>query len=815
MVSIKEFLDPSTLQWPTTDAEGNIDWREPDIAMALPFVGVDGNTPNGAVWPWRLSLGAEDDPNRAKVYKWEQVDDLGGLAPLWAGVYNGTIFLHAGEQAPTAATDDSSDATGTPVASEDDVWHNGEPLPPFAPVPMDSRESMLRNSKGAWRRLVWEPVALFDVCTSKSFYAEVTETTRRHNLERYTLYMVVEYPYVAFYTSKAALDDAALDDDAEPRWPYGHYATVVQGEPHATAGKTYGAKGVDGGFPVGFGQDWYWRYYWGYRLAPLPWQADNGELETAEEFQPCDGVQEGQFYNLPQQFPCGRYLATFYNPHVAEALELAYVDKANEKNKEEHGEDAAPIFAYEELTKDEAKNVIQEVIRKKATESYSVDPALWEEKGNGFPTGEFNRDIYRVEDPPPYFTVFSLHLEKGEDRWPHWLAMFASLSQTALLTASVCAWYNDFRPAGGWPDDETGNLPEADESDPDDVAPGEKEEDTNDSNGGVIPADPDGKDEDDPPEETPPDGGSDINDKYGFCFYRAGNGVKVSSDWQPKIAGWKFTVQVETTEIFGVVDYNATLTVSTANDDMQYDSIHGDGLSMFYGVELAQSSASAINVKWKSSGPPNDGKDNLPKTATASTNTSANVSMSLVFEPLSVTSNDSPNSFCGNLLVAKEDGEIKKRFTKRAWNHLTGKYETEIFYNVYTVYKLSRSETLLKWMEAYYVRLSPKMPATRVNGTTNDADCSAGESFIQGFSEGLTGPRVTAVEAFCVPSSTDPETVLCYGKFAAVAYIDYVATAEYTVAGGSSWDAHGARTGRINGTFTATYNDTVTRTVKF
>ena len=85
---IKPYLDPSTLTDATVPWYGDM----PDVAMSLPWSTDPENKDleNTAVWPWRIFLGAEDDPNRAKVYKWEQVDDLAGLTKLWAGRRNGT-----------------------------------------------------------------------------------------------------------------------------------------------------------------------------------------------------------------------------------------------------------------------------------------------------------------------------------------------------------------------------------------------------------------------------------------------------------------------------------------------------------------------------------------------------------------------------------------------------------------------------------------------------------------------------------------------------------------------------------------------------
>ena len=215
---IKQYLDPSTLTDATVPWYGDM----PDVAMALPGSTDPENKDleTTAVWPWRIFLGAEDDPNRAKVYKWEQVDDLAGLTKLWAGSYNGTLYLHAGEEAPAAAEDDSSDMAGAPVGDSLSVWRNGQPIQPFSALAQDVRDQMLKNESGQWRRLVWEPVGLFDVALGKNLQG--------YNFERFTLWMVVEHPFIAFYTTKAEYTGETQQDGAPARWPFSYYRSVAR-----------------------------------------------------------------------------------------------------------------------------------------------------------------------------------------------------------------------------------------------------------------------------------------------------------------------------------------------------------------------------------------------------------------------------------------------------------------------------------------------------------------------------------------------------------------------------------------------------------
>jgi hypothetical protein len=744
-----------------------------------------------------LSFGAEDDPNRANVYNWQQVDDLGGLSPLWAGVYNGTIYLHAGAEPPTNAKDDNTDLTGAPIADGIQVWKNAEPVQPLMPVPMSDREQMLKNENGLWRRLTWEPIALFDVSPHKASYNSEGVLT----IERYSIYAVVEYPFVALYTTHTLVAGETQADGQPARWPFSHYGRLLK----EGQSETYGPTSSDGGTVSG----WY-AGYTGYRLAPLPWQNGNGELESVSDFEPSDGVQAGQYYAMPPQYPCGRYLSQMGDRRISESLEAAYVAAANAKN------DGDEVYAFEKITQAAAREAIIEPIQTAATERYSIDPALMEEQKRPFPEGAQEGALWQV-DPPPYHVVFALHLAEEDDRWPHWLALMACDAPTAVLTASACAWYNDFRPAGGWPDDESGSLPAPDPNDPDDVAPGDEEDDEggSSSSGGVTPDDPNGSDEDDPEtDEDIPDDGGGTPEKHAGYYYRAGDGVTIRADWQPSLEGWRFTVSINAIEIKGSVDYTATLTAVTGNDDQIYDSVYGDGLSMFYGVSVQDSSPSSIVVQWKSSGPPNDGQDNLPKETTASADGTCSVAVNVSFEALQLTSKSSPSPF-GNILQATADGTITKRFSRRVWDSVTQRYKLERIAVTYTVYRLQLNPAMYKWLDAYYVMQAPTLTNFAVDAKTTDPDCSAADNYIQGYSYGLTGPNVAAVNGDASPVEESPEAVTLYGGFSAVAYMNYELKASYSVSGGSSWDAHGRVSGRINGRFEATYKENIVRSIKF
>lgn len=763
---IKLYLDPSTLTDETVPWYGDM----PDVAMALPWSTDPENIDmqNTPVWGWRIFLGAEDDPNRAKVEEWKHVDELAGLTKLWAGVYNGTIYLHAGDEAPAAASE-SDDMTGAPVASNASMpeqWRNGEPVLPFTPLAMESRDDMLLNADGKWRRLIWEPIGLFDIAPSKKIHLD-----NGYNVERYTLWMVVEHPYVAFYTTKAVLISPWLADGAPARWPHTYYANLAK----EGQSEIYETGSNDGGFTVGS----YDQYSNGYRLAPLPWQIDgNGVLEDEDEFTPFDGVQEGQFYTLPPAWPCPRYLATAFDYRVSQALMDAY-----------QGNGAH--YDYRPITKDQAKQAIVETIRAAATRSYSIDPALFEELGRTWPDGTQEGSCWQT-DPPEYEVVFSLHLDETQARWPHWLAVMVCHAPTSLLIASACNWYNDFRPADGWenidPNTPENNPPEADEDDPDDTPPSE-----DDPDGGGRPDDPDGDDDDDDETEEDADGVQELTPGY---YYEAGNGVRVDREYEPGssdgriVPGWKHIVHLNEIPVSGFVTYEIALTVNTQNDAKKYDWPENNrtGLSMFYGVSA---DGAKINVSWRSSF---QGPDRQPKEATAKASTTSDFSAIIEFYDLIVTSETAPN-FGGEVLIATKQRSFVKRGTYKTWDKFRQRWIVTRYQRRFDVYRISVRGDVSTFAAAYVVANAPVIQGlfspTTVSGQSDDLD----------------GPTVTAKAATGTPYKTSTHN-LSFGAFNATIIAEYESCqVSYSCSGQSSWN-QGKKHGSISGSFTATLPQT-------
>jgi hypothetical protein len=773
---IKPYIDPAELTDATTPWYGDM----PDVAMSLPWSTNPESLDleNNPVWGWRIFLGAEDDPNRAKVEEWKLVDELAGLTKLWAGVYNGTIYLQAGDEAPEAATE-SDDMTGTPVASESrmpEQWRNGEPVLPFTPLAMDSRDEMLKNNNGQWRRLVWEPIGLFDVAPSKN--------VQGYNFERYTLWMVVEHPWVAFYTTKAPLTGPTQQNGAPARWPFSYYKRLeFDGAPETYQERVDWPGGRDGGFIVGFFND-IDHYSNGYRLAPLPWQqANGGELEPEDVFTPFDGVQQGQFYTLPPGWPCGRYLATAFDYRVWNAL----VDLYQSDGK------GGYHYHYEFITKEQARKAILETIRDAATHSYSIDPALMEELGRSWPDGALEGTLWQT-DPPEFQTVFSLHLDETTERWPHWLALMACHAPTALLTASSCAWYNDFRPAGGWPSgsyDPSNPPPSEDEDDPDDKPPSGTE-----SDGGYIPDRPDDNDEDDKETDADKDGVQELPVGY---YYEAGNGVQIKREWNAltnqanhldRPPGWIHTIHIDDIAASGSVIYEIALTVRTANDTKTYQ--YGEQpRNMYYGVSA---SASEITVTWKSS---YQGSDNLAKETTARQKTQSNFTASVTFADTIATS-ETPPDFCGTFLIATKTRSFTKRGTYKAWDKFRQRWKLQRYSRRFDVYRLSVRGDVAKFVEA----------CAAANAPARNGSCSPAS--IKGISPGLDGPTVTAAGVNAVAEKSS--TTQLIGQFSASIIAEYEpcsVSVSLKAASGNSWNTDSGRdTGSISGSFTASLPQT-------
>ena len=473
--------------------EADVPWGGdvPDVGRVLPM----GH--EVATFFPRLVFGAMDDADRAKVPAWRQVDDLGGLVPLWAGEAAGKVFLHAGESAPAAGSPDDEELQCSPVAAvglDGSVqgWNAGVPQLPYHVVPMAARERVLKNATGEWRRLDWEPLGSFDVFVNKEVLGE-----DGYDFVRYTLWCVVVGSFVVLYTTKATWGSKLMSAGAEARWPYCRWlrkARVNLGYDLNTT--VYGAHWSEF---LGGEQDVEMPGGCFVRLAPLPWQFDEADrLEAKGADEAAGGLAEGQFYALPPVSVVPRYLAPHNEFHVFQMLTDAYLTA---------GEAGGNPGFYGKITKEEAHAATVELVQRWASEHYCVDPLLHEEIGRVFPDAAQEGSLTWTR-PNEFRLVFELHLDAGAvTHWPHWMGLMVAAAPSGLqMAASVCAVYNwgtfiedDYTGGGGGGGGGGNNFEEEED---------EEEEDDDDSGGGDG---GDGEDdneddnEDDDEEETGPD----------------------------------------------------------------------------------------------------------------------------------------------------------------------------------------------------------------------------------------------------------------------------------------------------------------------
>jgi hypothetical protein len=426
---------------------------------------------------------------------------------------------------------------------------------------------------------------------------------------------------------------------------------------------------------------------------------------------------------------------------------------------------------------EQAKNCIVETIRKAATHSYSIDPSLVEEKGFSFPDGAEEGCLWQT-DPPPYEIVFSCHLDAQTDRWPHWLAVMACHAPTALLTASACLWYNDFRT------DEDGSSP-GDPEDPDDRPP-------NDDDGYIpdYPYDPGNPDHDD--DYTPQKGTTELEVGY---FYESGDGVEVKHTWRPqenaqghlnKMPGWDFVVSIDDVPASGFVYYTIELNVKTENDSKTY-LYRGEQRDMYYGVSAYNN---VITVEWKSSF---QGGDNLTKEATATAVTQSSFTASMRFDDVLITS-ETPPEFCGKYLTATLRGYFNKTGKHKVWDNFYQKWVMRRYRRRFARYRLSRRANLDDFVRDCVVANPPAREGTY------------SPDKIKGSSEGLDGPIVTAVSV--QGSAAHSSVKKPIGVFSSYIVAEFESCkASFKVNGSSYWREDGKTEynhGSISGTFVAT-----------
>ena len=764
-MTTEEYIDPSTLNPESVPYYGNM----PDVQMAYPFsdetlARPDGN--RGFVWPFRLAFGAEDDADREKVPEWHQVDDLAGLMPLWAGVYGNKIFLRAEATKPAGAADED-DASGVIVTSSAtaDVWQSGQPVLPYFPVPMEARDGMLKNTAGEWRRLSWEPMALFDIVPTKA----MVTAAGYYNIKRHTLYAIVEGSWIAFYTTAAHFDSGLYDDGAPARWPYSYCLGRNRDLPMDET-TVYTSRMKDGGISFG----WVDLAHGGYRLAPLPWQLDGSLMESVEDIIAGDGVAPGQRYAFAPEFTRPRYLATIFDWRVNEAINNAAQTGA---------------YEYRLLSDEEAREAIIAPIKKAATDFYSIDPACWEDLGRSFPDGAEEGTVW-TDKPSQYHTIFSLHIPATAEQWPHWLACLSALSPTATLMASACRHYNDYNPTEPGPGTPLnpptpgdGNTPPSEE-DPGGVKP---DNPSPNGPGGVN----------DPPEddeETDTDKNTDPVELETGYYYEAGSGLQIQRVWNGK--SWTHTVHIDDIAGGGTMEYKALISVSTKNSDgtyywPQYDIY----VSMYYGVYAG---GDKIEVEWKSS----RYHESTPHNATASVSTTASFTYKAEFSDFILTG-EQPPSLAGNVIRATRLGTFTKRGTYKSWDTFRQKWTTVRYVREFVRYRLSvQTGTLRAYCDAQAMNKAPN-----ISGSLSPA-------IIKGYSSNIDGPDVKGEAAIAQKNQPESTTEAIYGDIKPTLLAEYeVASAQATVGPKDgktpTWNS-GEEFGSISDTFTASFPATST-----
>lgn len=619
----------------------------PRLSMPTPPVSSFDGSSRGAMYPQRLIFGAEDDEEKAFVAQWVQVDDLGGLAPLWAGCANGKVFLHAGDK-PEDATE--ALGYGTPVAAflpagGDDPREYFQPQLQFVPVPMEARDGILKNERGQWRRLVWEPLALMDVCLE---YLDIT---------RHTLWCIIEGSFVFFFTTVAKMDSALYANGAEARWPYTYYER--RNRP-ADASKKYETDSdKDGGilYP-GMGREIDKQY----RLAPLPWQFKNGgEIEAEADFVSRAGVRYDATWGAFPTMLCPRYLTTAFDPIISSAS----AEKALQ-----------PDGTFGIITPEDARDAIIESIRKRATDRYSVDPALHEELGRVFPGGIEEGSLY-YSTPNEFKVVFSLHIEETATRYPHWLAAMVAHTDTGLLSASACTCYNE------WAINKETNEP----------WPGTP---TPDNPGGFVPDDPSGTPDTDNPDGGGDDGGDDGGSEgephalETWNYFTAGTNVSVQATWDAAAFGWSHLIHFVDQE--GSVEkqwpsFDSTVTVNESGGSYDYE---GRTYEMQYGLSVSDST---VTVHFLST---LLGTISYKPTATVTFPAMSTTANWKVTGGLSAFSGRTSLSDFGDFIKATYVKTFTKRGTRKVFNSFSKRYETERVQREFKEYKLSRNDAAIK-----------------------------------------------------------------------------------------------------------------------
>lgn len=696
-------------------------------------------TSRGSAPALPLILGAEDDPDRAKVEDWVLVDNFGGYQDIYAGTACGKMFLAAsgssgaGGVAPGIPGNECSGTISAKALPGGGVaLAAGFSDPGFIPCPMSQRLAVVKPG-GSWRTDV-----SWDVLASATIPRDPAGEWRKIGDDLYlyylcdcvTLWLVIVGNVVVFYSTNT--DMQARHERA--RWQYSYYmANMNRGRTEWHTVDDWTA------WNTMIGRDWL--------EADLPWFED-GESSTgdpaatAAEFGTRGGMatasrRQARTTCAAPMLVCPRY-------HTARLWVPSW------------------RMGFWDMVAQDALDSLNSRFR--------YNPDLIEGNGIAFPTGLMDdRNGWQSPDCLPWVRVFSSTLPTAP--WSNSFAIFASSCTGRLLTGSWCKT-SDIE----WP-----QAPE--EGEPGDDWT-EEEEDPGGGGGG---------DRDDRDTPNRPRGRQTLPDGY---IYEGGQGITITrhKGLVGGVPGYTFDVGSTASPTASLpLIYDALLTVETFNSYGRYDwpEAGAYGLQMFYGVS---GSATAVAVTWRSS---YLGPDILQKSTTLSlalvTDAPGNATAQAHFEDgFTADSETPPSGYASNILTFSHIGDTTKYGTYKVLDPFLGVYRRVRFRKVYHRYRVALATgALVSIMQA---RLLANAPSAQ-----GDVD----RRRVEGTSDGIDGPTVDcSAPIFTARQTGGGGSTAITGPLVPRISAEYPgAAAAVSVTGSGAWNA-GTRHGSIADTFT-------------
>lgn len=608
----------------------------------------------GGAFALPLAFGAEDDPDRALVEEWVQVDDFGGYENVFAGVACGKMFLRfggseSGNSAFCAATTERGLNGGSVVAEgAPGGGHARRPGTPdlgFLPCPMSGRGALLCPG-GRWRTdLSWDFMASVTLLRSPAGHWQGGSLW--YNADCVTLWVVVVGNFVCFYSTKTDLKDRRGGT-----CEFSYYLNLMTGRsaPEYTVDDyTSWARRV--------GRDWL--------EADLPWMQDGASGATADTDPDCPGEISTRFgmasmdsqtaYHssccMPQLI-CPRY-------HTAQLW--------------------WPGFRYFDL---DIAHRLEDL-----NTFFCYTPDLIEANGIAHPIGLAEEGMgWTSPDCTDFVVIASSNLPGAA--WSTQLKLYAAHVGGRVLTASVCMQMDVEWPQGEEDDEEEGYT-----------------EDDGGGGGGGGGDDPQDDDHLDPEKPT-----GEVTLPVGY-IYEAGTDISVTrrQAMHNGAPGYEFDIGSAATPTATMqVIYDITLNVTTHNSQGTYDwpRVGAYGLTMFYGVS---GSGAAVSVTWRSS---YQGADRLPKACRPMVATQAETATATAhFEDgFCASSEDAPGAYASNILSYTYLGDITKRGVMRVFDPAIGRKRAMRWVRTYHRYRVSLLTNKLR--QIMQQMLAANSPAT-------------------------------------------------------------------------------------------------------